>query len=67
MRGRSQLTNKDRWFFIQLYGWFPSILQVLTIIRPETLVPLASHGGSSANPPVASFYGEHGIIATNAP
>src|SRR5258705_13011904 len=32
-------TNHDRWFFIQLYGWFPSILQVLAIIRPETLVP----------------------------
>jgi hypothetical protein len=27
-----------RWFFILLYRWFPSILQVLTIIRPETLV-----------------------------
>jgi hypothetical protein len=25
-------------FFAQLYRWFPSILQVLTIIRPETLV-----------------------------
>jgi transposase InsO family protein len=25
-------------FFIQLYRWFPSILSVLTIIRPETLV-----------------------------
>jgi hypothetical protein len=24
--------------FIQTYRWFPSILQVLTIIRPETLV-----------------------------
>jgi hypothetical protein len=23
---------------IQLYRWFPSILQVLTIIKPETLV-----------------------------
>ena len=29
---------QDRWSFIQLYRWFPSILQVLTIIRPETLV-----------------------------
>src|ERR1039458_6340184 len=38
MRGRTQLTNNDRWFFIQLYRWFPSILQVLTIIRPDTLV-----------------------------
>jgi transposase InsO family protein len=36
--GRVRLTNNDRWFFIQMYRWFPSILQVLTIIRPETLV-----------------------------
>src|SRR5450759_622130 len=36
--GRVRLTNHDRWFLIQLYRWFPSILQVLTIIRPETLV-----------------------------
>jgi transposase InsO family protein len=36
--GRVWLTNNDRWFFIQLYRWFPSILQVLTIIRPDTLV-----------------------------
>jgi transposase InsO family protein len=36
--GRVRLTNPDRWFLIQLYRWFPSILQVLTIIRPETLV-----------------------------
>src|ERR1700720_82470 len=38
VRGRARLTNNDRWFFIQLYRWFPSILQVVTIIRPETLV-----------------------------
>jgi transposase InsO family protein len=38
VRGRVRLTNNDRWFFVQLYRWFPSILQVLTIIRPETLV-----------------------------
>ena len=38
VRGRPSLTNNDRWFFIQLYRWFSSILQVLTIIRPETLV-----------------------------
>jgi hypothetical protein len=38
MQGRVRLTNNDRWFFIQLYCWFPSILNVLTIIRPETLV-----------------------------
>src|SRR6266849_8214304 len=38
LRGRVRLRNNDRWFFIQLYRWFPSILQVLTIIRPETLL-----------------------------
>jgi hypothetical protein len=24
---RVRLTNHDRWFFIQLYRWFPSILR----------------------------------------
>ncbi len=38
VRGRAQLTNNDRWFFVQLFRWFPSILQTLTIIQPETLV-----------------------------
>ena len=38
VQGRVRLTNNDRWFFIQLYRWFPSILQVIPIIRPETLV-----------------------------
>jgi hypothetical protein len=38
LRGRVRLTNSDRWFFIQLYRWFPAILKVFTIIRPETLV-----------------------------
>jgi transposase InsO family protein len=38
MPGRPRLTNNDRWFLIQLYRWFPSILQVLTIIQPGTLV-----------------------------
>ena len=35
---RVRLTNNDRWFFIQLYRWFPSILKVLTIVGRETLV-----------------------------
>src|ERR1700761_1334147 len=38
LHGRVRLTNHDRWFLIQLYRWFPSILQVLAIIKPETLV-----------------------------
>src|ERR1700682_5672336 len=35
LKGRARLTNNDRWFFVR---WFPSILPVLMIIRPETLV-----------------------------
>jgi len=27
VRGRAQLTNSDRWFFVQVYRWFPSILR----------------------------------------
>src|ERR1700680_1556830 len=38
LRGRVGLTNSDRWFFTQLYRWFPSVLKVITIIQPETLV-----------------------------
>src|ERR1700737_4895748 len=38
VRGRARLTNNDRWFLIQLYRLVPSILQGVTIIRPETLL-----------------------------
>ena len=38
VEGRVRLTNGDRLFFIQLYRWFPSVLKVITVIRPETLV-----------------------------
>jgi hypothetical protein len=38
VRGRVEFTNSDRLFFIQLYRWFPSILEAITTFRPETLV-----------------------------
>src|SRR3979409_762990 len=38
LKGRARLTNNDRWFFVQMYRWFPSILKVVTIVQPETLV-----------------------------
>ena len=38
VRGRAQLTNNDHWFLVQMYRWFPSILEVVTIVQPETLV-----------------------------
>jgi hypothetical protein len=28
VQGRFQLTHNDRWFSVQLYRWFPSIVQV---------------------------------------
>src|ERR1700688_3010341 len=38
VRGRAQPTNNDRWFLVQMYRWFPSILKVVKIVQPETLV-----------------------------
>jgi hypothetical protein len=38
VRGRVQLTNGDRMFLVQLYRWFPSVLNAIAIIRPEALV-----------------------------
>src|ERR671919_796843 len=38
VRGRVHLTNLDRLFLVQLYRWCPSILRVLTIVQPETLI-----------------------------
>jgi transposase InsO family protein len=38
VRGRSQLTNNDRWFLVHMYRCFPSISKVVTIVQPETLV-----------------------------
>jgi hypothetical protein len=35
LKGRARLTNDDRWFFVQLYRWFPSILPALMITRPD--------------------------------
>ena len=34
VRGGARLTNNDRWFFVQMYRWLPSILKVVTIIEP---------------------------------
>src|SRR3979490_2734128 len=38
LKGRARLTSNDRWFFVQMYRCFQSILKVLTIVQPETLV-----------------------------
>ena len=41
-RGRVRLTNGDRFFFVQLYRWFPSILQVVHIISARDAGSVAS-------------------------
>ena len=33
VQGRVRLTNNDRWFFIQLYRWFPSVVCTENLIR----------------------------------
>src|SRR5712664_2927316 len=38
VRDRAQPTNTDRWFFVQMNRCFPSILKVVTIVQPNTLV-----------------------------
>src|SRR5260370_34374236 len=38
VRGRVHLTNGDRLFLVQLYRWFPSVLNAITVVRPETIV-----------------------------
>jgi hypothetical protein len=41
LRGRVKLANSDRWFFIQLYRWFPSILKVVcteNLIRVDAVM-----------------------------
>src|SRR6185369_15226063 len=38
LRGRAQLTNGDRLFFVLLYRLFPSILKAMAIVQPDTVV-----------------------------
>ena len=38
---RPHLNNTDRFLFVWLYRWFPSVLEVVAIVRPETIIRLA--------------------------
>jgi transposase InsO family protein len=35
---RPRLHNTDRFMFVWLYRWFPSILEAVAIVRPETII-----------------------------
>ncbi len=32
------ISNTDRFLFVWLYRWFPSVLSAIAILRPETIV-----------------------------
>ena len=58
LHGRVRLTNHDRWFFVQLYRWFPSILKVLTIIQPRDARALAQGRAFAATGVGSRAHGE---------
>jgi hypothetical protein len=35
---RLHLNNTDRFLFVWLYRWFPSVLGAISIVRPETII-----------------------------
>jgi hypothetical protein len=45
LNGSARLTNTDGRFLVFLYRWSPSLLDVITVIRPQTLVR-SQQGGS---------------------
>src|SRR5476651_2499389 len=38
MPKRPDLNNTDRFLFVWLYHWFPSVLAAVAIVRPETII-----------------------------
>src|SRR6202044_1276122 len=41
---RPHLNNTDRFLFVWLYRWFPSVLEGVAIVRPETIIRLHRAG-----------------------
>jgi hypothetical protein len=39
MPKRPDLNNTDRFLFVWLYRWYPSVLEAVAIVRPETIIP----------------------------
>src|ERR1700757_2445066 len=42
---RPHLNNTDRFLFVWLCRWFPSVLEVVVIVRPETIARLLGPQG----------------------
>src|SRR5260370_36801653 len=41
---RPHLNNTDRFLFVWLYRWFPSVLGAIAIVSPDTIVRSHRHG-----------------------
>src|ERR1700724_2254269 len=54
---RPHLNNTDRFLFVWLYRWFPSVLEVVAIVRPETIIRWLSPRGSINTPPSVNLLG----------
>jgi len=52
VRGRIQFAIGDRLFFILLYWLFPSVLRVVTIVRPDTVVRWPQLPAAAARKPI---------------
>ena len=65
-RGRVRLTNGDRLFFVQLYRWFPSVLQVLHRVSPVIGIAL-SIGAFIFSGFLPTFPGERVEVLTHVP
>src|SRR5947208_2083721 len=56
LRGRVQFTNSDRLFYIQLYRWFPSVLNVRLARRELVWINVTAH-------PTAEWIGQQIVEA----
>jgi hypothetical protein len=58
MPKRPDLNNADRFLFVWLYHLFPSVLDAVAIVRPETIIRLRAasachgHSGSTDRTPI---------------
>jgi hypothetical protein len=53
---RPHFNNTDRFLFVWLYRWFPSVLGAITIVRPETIVQWGARKRGVPLPCVTSAY-----------
>src|SRR5262249_19644440 len=60
---RPQLSNTDRFLFVWLYRWFPSVLSAIAILRPETIIRWHRAGFQSSGD-IATMQRASGVMTT---